>query len=686
MVAARYSTIAGSTRLDGRSLTLYEGQPLLHRFGAFLQILDERGGDDAARLFALPDTNISRMTGAAVTTWYAAREGRAAPLVELPADIRQKVEARVATLVEQLRAHPDAELRAMASAALEHYAPEMIVLVGEEPVLVDWGLQLLGVEQATPPLAAPGLAVSSAETPRTLAPPAAAVEPDDPASHFAQPSSAAQQGERSEAPPQSGITSVPLGAADVSMEPSNRWAIGSLLALTILFAAGLVYVLWPGNLVFPSTRHGLLDEAGLTEMEEASITALEEQIGRYRAALADDLCAIVPDATLDGMAGLPFSAGQAPVLDQLQPVPALPAGTSEPAPGDPATAPEGTVAPTIPPSAPGGPPSASISSSSLLGRLDEITVLVIARGASSTSTGTGFLVAPDMVLTNYHVVEGVEQGDLMVASTKLGRYIPATLTARTQTSDIGGADFALLKLAEASPFAPATLAPALSRLDPVIAAGYPAFVVETDPSFIAGVQQGDVSQLDRVQMAVTQGVVMTAQSGINNAQVIAHSATISSGNSGGPLVDMCGRVVGVNTFARADSENALRNNYALGAIDAEAFLRANGVVPVLDGGLCSYAPTPAASATPPASPNTTERPVADPALLAPVDEAQAPAEVEADPAARPPPSLPPVAITAPDAAAAVDTSAPEVAPATSPISTPAPAEDPAESPDVLTVP
>ena len=57
-----------------------------------------------------------------------------------------------------------------------------------------------------------------------------------------------------------------------------------------------------------------------------------------------------------------------------------------------------------------------------------------------------------------------------------------------------------------------------------------------------------------------------------NAPIILHSADISAGNSGGPLVDSCGRAVGINTFI-ATNQQATKANYALGASWLAAFLR-----------------------------------------------------------------------------------------------------------------
>jgi S1-C subfamily serine protease len=84
-------------------------------------------------------------------------------------------------------------------------------------------------------------------------------------------------------------------------------------------------------------------------------------------------------------------------------------------------------------------------------------------------------------------------------------------------------------------------------------------------------------------LTVTSGTVNTEQSMVapDGAAVslVVHSAPISQGNSGGPLVDMCGRIVGVNTFVR---RGQLRNlNVALASPDLLAFLAGSAAQPAV---------------------------------------------------------------------------------------------------------
>jgi hypothetical protein len=115
----------------------------------------------------------------------------------------------------------------------------------------------------------------------------------------------------------------------------------------------------------------------------------------------------------------------------------------------------------------------------------------------------------------------------------------------------------------------------------VFASGYPGFFVQEE---IAAY----VDALSRNAPAtppsgiVTNGIVTTIQTtqrGDGSLEYIPHTARLSPGNSGGPLIDTCGRVVGINTFVTQSDDNnlILHGDYALGSGSLARFLRATGI-------------------------------------------------------------------------------------------------------------
>ncbi len=161
---------------------------------------------------------------------------------------------------------------------------------------------------------------------------------------------------------------------------------------------------------------------------------------------------------------------------------------------------------------------------------------------ASVSLGSGFVVATGEVLTAHHVIAGVPgaaqvQVFLIPERDSGGRAAPAQILR-----DWSSPDLALIAARElAAPAMPMTLAiPAKDAA--VHALGYPGV---TDEMRNLPVEQ----VLSPAEPYVTTGTVAlvsrTAPGG-GAFETIFHTAPINEGNSGGPLIDECGRVIGVN--------------------------------------------------------------------------------------------------------------------------------------------
>ena len=159
-----------------------------------------------------------------------------------------------------------------------------------------------------------------------------------------------------------------------------------------------------------------------------------------------------------------------------------------------------------------------------------IAVESVARGAffdfTDDSTGSGIIVRPDgYILTNRHVVQDATK--IMVGLPD-GRTFEATVVGRDQLTDL-----TVLKI-EADNLDAATFADSdmLRAGDWVVAMGH-ALDLKGGPSVTLGI----VSARGRT-VETTQGSLF---------DMIQTDAAINDGNSGGPLVNLNGNVVGVNT-------------------------------------------------------------------------------------------------------------------------------------------
>jgi putative serine protease PepD len=186
--------------------------------------------------------------------------------------------------------------------------------------------------------------------------------------------------------------------------------------------------------------------------------------------------------------------------------------------------------PSSEPVTPIGEPSLGIDVKAVLAAVEPAVVQVVSgEGDFGTGTGTGFIVSDDgQILTNAHVVAGATDVRVRLSGQSTAR--PATVIG----VDDDGDDVALLQLddlaglPEPLPVAPLGSGTASEVGDSVVAVGY-ALGLRGTPTVTAGI----VSAKDR-SVDLLNGLIQ-------------HDASISPGNSGGPLVNAAGEVIGINT-------------------------------------------------------------------------------------------------------------------------------------------
>lgn len=172
------------------------------------------------------------------------------------------------------------------------------------------------------------------------------------------------------------------------------------------------------------------------------------------------------------------------------------------------------------------------------------TEVALRRGrriATGSGAGTGVVLEGGLILTNAHVVDGA---DTVTVTGLDGRERAATVVA----GDVG-ADLAVLRVSDDAGLVPATLgdAGAVAVGDDVVAIGN-ALALEGGLS----VTRGIVSALDR---SIETGTGTGTLTGL-----VQTDAAISSGNSGGPLVNAAGEVIGINTAVAASGGSVTASN------------------------------------------------------------------------------------------------------------------------------
>ncbi|MXP46146.1 trypsin-like serine protease [Altererythrobacter luteolus] len=184
------------------------------------------------------------------------------------------------------------------------------------------------------------------------------------------------------------------------------------------------------------------------------------------------------------------------------------------------------------------------------------------------SHGSGFAVSPTRIVTNAHVVTQAAQDD--------------TLRIGIVPSEGNDANYAkILSISPRNDLALVEITGSL-RLPPLTISGNP----NSDSGEVSSVgypmnvdqAQGlDLNDIFNSQPPVKSRGFISGARPSRQFDTILHTAPIARGNSGGPLLDGCGRVLGVNSFGADSGGSDAEFFFAVSTKELLPFLRANNV-------------------------------------------------------------------------------------------------------------
>ena len=184
------------------------------------------------------------------------------------------------------------------------------------------------------------------------------------------------------------------------------------------------------------------------------------------------------------------------------------------------------------------------------------------------SHGTGFAVSATQVVTNAHVIREALQDDTL----RVGIVPPdgedavyAKVLAVNPRIDL-----ALIETTGGLRLPPLSIAGGVSPNDGAVSAvGYPMNVDRA--------QGLEIADIFRSQPPVKSRGFISGTRPSRQFDSVLHTAPIARGNSGGPLLDECGRVIGVNSFGADSGGSDAEFFFAVSGRELRPFLRENGV-------------------------------------------------------------------------------------------------------------
>jgi S1-C subfamily serine protease len=191
-----------------------------------------------------------------------------------------------------------------------------------------------------------------------------------------------------------------------------------------------------------------------------------------------------------------------------------------------------------------------------------------AQGSGFVVSGKGYILTNSHVITNAGETQGkIKAADRLVVEFRDRDRVPATVVGWDIFDDVG-----LIKVdPSAHPLAPVPL-------------GNSAAVAVGEPVAAIGSPFGNVSSLSVGVVSATQRSIESLTSSYSLVDAIQTDAPINHGNSGGPLFDAQGRVIGINAQIRSDSGNAEGVGFAVPINSAR-----RSMLQLIAGGRVSYA-------------------------------------------------------------------------------------------------
>ncbi|WP_213981388.1 serine protease [Sphingomonas sp. dw_22] len=215
----------------------------------------------------------------------------------------------------------------------------------------------------------------------------------------------------------------------------------------------------------------------------------------------------------------------------------------------------------------GMPAHADDISASGRGVVRIVTIAVVGDEVVGFGHGSGFAVAPNRIVTNAHVVELASRYPdnvvIGVVPSEGDKSFQGTLIKIDTARDLALIEFTGVKLP------PLTLySGGVQDGEALIALGYPGNV--------------DLATARSAADFITPQSPVRSQGGfaglrmLQGTSVLLHTASIARGNSGGPLLDRCGRVLGVNSAITRADEGDSTFAFAIAGTELGAFLREAG--------------------------------------------------------------------------------------------------------------